>query len=371
MTAAEKILQKALIGSNIDTSQWNRIQAALRDRAFFSSKVESARMLHSMRAEAAKVAAGIKSESEVRRDLRQAFAAEGYRPKPGDEGTIKDLYTRHRLDTIIQTNVRQARGFVQYLDGISPGALAAFPAQELIRVRNSKAPRNWTKRWTDAGGKLRGGRMIALKTDPIWTKISAFGNPFPPYDWGSGMGIRDIKKSEAKALGVILDDEAKAEAAKRRDNVNLNGTLQAEISMRNDSSEAKKLISVFEDQIRFDGNTVKWQGELIRDVLKGKVKKAKLGRGFDGRNLSISHTIFKEHLSKHFGEAESHGNNKPLTPQDYDLLPTIWRSPDSVSKSKGNDHLTLLTMDGHTLNLFVHPKKGIVSFYKTKNPGGA
>ena len=37
MTAAEKIPQKALVASNLDSSQWNSIQAGLRDRAFFSS----------------------------------------------------------------------------------------------------------------------------------------------------------------------------------------------------------------------------------------------------------------------------------------------------------------------------------------------
>ena len=125
------------------------------------------------------------------------------------------------------------------------------------------------------------------------------------------------------------------------------------------------------DQIKFDGNAAHWQSELIQDVLKGTVKKAKLGIGFDGKNLSISHTIFKEHLAKHVGDAETHGKNIPLTPEDYDLLPTIWRNPESISYSKDNTHLTFTTFDGGFLHLFIHPNKGIVSFYKTKSPKGA
>lgn len=370
MTAAEKILQKALVGSNINSSQWNRIQAGLRDRAFFSSTVESTKMLHAMRGEVAAVAAGKKSASEVRRDMRQMLSADGYTPKPGEEGTIKDLYTKHRLDTVIDTNVRQARGFVQYMDGISPGALAAFPAQELVRVRDSKEKRDWAARWRKAGGQLRGGRMVALKTDPIWTKISAFGNPFPPFDWGSGMGLRDIKRSEAKSLGLVLDEAAKEEASKRLENVDLNGSLQAAIPMRDDSPEAEELRALFQDQVLFDKNVVHWRPELIQDVLKGNIRKAKLGAGFDGRSLSISHNIFREHLTKHIGETETHGLNVPLSPHDYDLLPTLWRRPDTVTNSKGNDHLTLETLEGNTLHLFVHPERGIVSFYKTK-PRGA
>jgi hypothetical protein len=40
-----------------------------------------------------------------------------------------------------------------------------------------------------AGGQIFGGRMIALKSDPIWTAISAFGTPYPPFDYNSGMWV--------------------------------------------------------------------------------------------------------------------------------------------------------------------------------------
>ena len=33
----------------------------------------------------------------------------------------------------------------------------------------------------------------------------------------------------------------------------------------------------------------------------------------------------------------------------------MWRNPDNVTKSKGNDHLTLDTLDVGILNLIVHP----------------
>ena len=34
MTAADKILQKALVGSGMDSRQWSAVQAGLRDRAY-------------------------------------------------------------------------------------------------------------------------------------------------------------------------------------------------------------------------------------------------------------------------------------------------------------------------------------------------
>jgi len=63
--------------------------------------------------------------------------------------------------------------------------------------------RDWPMRWEAAGGQFTNGRMAALKTDPIWAAISRFGDPFPPFDYGSGMGLRDIDREEAEALGLI------------------------------------------------------------------------------------------------------------------------------------------------------------------------
>lgn len=48
--------------------------------------------------------------------------------------------------------------------------------------------------------------MIALKNAPIWTAISAFGLPYAPFDFGSGMDVRDVDRDEAAALGLIDRD---------------------------------------------------------------------------------------------------------------------------------------------------------------------
>ena len=283
MTASEKILQKAVVTSGLDSSQWNQIQAGLRDRAFFSSQVESARFLHTARKLISERANGVKSESEIRRDLRELLAEEGYQPKTGEDiGTVKDLTTKRRLDLIIRTNVDQARGFVMHLQSNAPGAYAAAPAQELIRVQDRKEKRDWAKRWTDVGGKLINGRMIALKDDPIWSKISRFGNPFPPFDFGSGMGLRSIRKSEAIKLGLITADEVKSKVAELREQKAqkqspFNGNLEATIpELRQDSLCGKILKRNFGDQISIDNSVVKWQGNLIQDVLEGRREKARL-----------------------------------------------------------------------------------------------
>lgn len=370
MTAAERILSKALAASKIDSSQWASIQAGLRDRAFFISTVMEVRVAHETRELSAKVAAGELSASEFRDRVRKALSATGYEAKE-DEGTIKDLTTRRRLDLILQTNVRQARGYVQHLEATSQGALLAEPAYELIRVRERAQPRDWITRWKKAGGKIYpGARMIALKTDPIWVAISRFGNPFPPFDFGSGMGIRGIRRSEALQLGVITPETP----PQKPPEIHFNGSLQAEVPVRDDSQEAEKLRAFFGDQIDFRQNTAHWRGHLIDDVMQGKAKSVTLGRNEYGEQLKLSHNFFREHLAKHFGESEKDPRNVPLTKGDYELLPSMWREPDRraiLRDGAGTRHLTLDAFDHATLHLFWTKENGIRSFYKTKSQEGA
>lgn len=49
MTPADVVLRKALVASGIPSAQWESIRAGLRQRAFFSARIESMRMLSSAR----------------------------------------------------------------------------------------------------------------------------------------------------------------------------------------------------------------------------------------------------------------------------------------------------------------------------------
>lgn len=261
MTAAEKILKKALVGSSLNSREWNLVQAGLRDRAFISSQVESMRILHAARRMVADRAGGQLSASEIRRDLRKVISSTGYRPPEGKEGTLQDLYSKRRLDTIIRTNVEQARGYVRHLDGMKPGAFAAFPGQELIRVRERKEKRDWATRWKNAGGRFYNGRMIALRDDPIWERISVFGNPFPPFDWGSGMGVRAVSRRDSIALGVITDEAVreKVQSLKAEKPVSMNENLAVSVT----PEEESELRQAFGDQIAIENGEARWRDGLV------------------------------------------------------------------------------------------------------------
>lgn len=396
MTEAELILKKALVASNLDSSQWNQIQAGFRNRAFFSSRVASANILQALRDKAAEYAKGETDLSKIRMMMREDLRRLHYEPKEGEENTIHDLFSQARLDVIVKTNVAQARGYMQFAEGMSPGAFAAFPAQEFTRIRHSRRPRqDWPERWRKAGGKTFGGRMIALKDDPVWTRLSVFGNPFPPFDWGSGMGVLDVSRREALELGLVDDAgiRERVQELRQKPLPDFNRDMQATVpNLRSDSACGKILKRAFGDQVVIENSVVHWQGNLIRDVLAGSINKARLGmttpaalkkmsgklpqediEAFKSMNPSFNKTTFRQHAAKHYGGNEKRlKTNIPLDDADYDLMPAVWHNPDTIYPGDGHGAIfEMQTFDGNYLQLAVNAIKGFSSYYKTKNPLGA
>ncbi|MBR4939033.1 MAG: hypothetical protein IKZ22_09205 [Kiritimatiellae bacterium] len=372
MSPADIILRKALVASGLNTAGWSTIQAGIRNRAFFSSQVNQAKIVYAMHQNVAALVGSGKSPSEVRRDLRAYLESIGY--DAGDSrGTIKDLTTKARLDVMMKTNADQAKGYASHLRATTIGAILAFPAYEFVRVQQRKLPRNWDARWMNAakavgfeGVSRDPSKKIALKTSPIWSQLSRFGNPFPPFDFNSGMSVRDVPKSKCREIGLLGPDEQ----PKIPQPPDFNGNLTAQVPMRNDDPEAKRLKDIFGDQIRFDGDTVHWQGELIQDVLSGKAKKANLGIGFDGSKLSLSHQFFIEHGGKHLDPNEPYAH---LTKQEFELLPSLWRKPDRILKTRdpNRTQIELDTLDGGSIVAIVDKRNGLKSIQKRISPGGS
>ena len=386
MTAADKILQKALVGSDLDSREWSAIQAGLRDRAFFSAKVEEARILAEARRMCADVADGRMDASEFRRDMRKVLDQTGY-AAPG--GGIRDMRTRARLDLVLDTQVRQARGWAQWKEATTAGALAAFPAQELVRVRQVKVERKWRERWTANGGRLFGGRMVALKNDPVWTRISRFGTPYPPFDFNSGMGVEDVDWDEAVELGLLKDDDPPPKMEDR----GFNDGLSVKLPVGQERETDQMLRAAFGAQVSIDkDNVAHWNEHLIRDMLDGTGQaNAPLGKGLynpdllkaisdedlrrraGNTGLTISTQWMATHAQKHVAPSGKGGANMPLNPGDFELIPSLWRKPDGVEvHSKDELELWLDTLDGGRLKLGMNLRKGSpTTFFKQKMAAGA
>ena len=212
---------KSVLPTTASSAQLKQIAPELRERAMFSARTTNARYLEKINNLVTRIVSPetiVDPETGERRparpgeymdiasarlELKKALAAIGYQPDPDKRGGLQDLSSDIRLDTILETNVDMARGYGTWKQGQEPMILDLWPAQELCRQESRDEPRDWQTRWVQAGGKLYGGRMIALKNSPIWTAISEFGLPYPPFDYRSGMGVRDVRRDEAVKLGVI------------------------------------------------------------------------------------------------------------------------------------------------------------------------
>ena len=220
---------RSLLRTTGKTADLARLEPAIRERAVFSATVTNAEFLDRIDRGITELLDGKTDQAALRTGLKNVLRNIGYTQDAARAGTLEDLRSDRRLNLIIETNVEMARGYGQWTQGQQPDVLDEWPAQELVRVRHSEVPRDWAQRWADAGGMFYDGRMIALKTSPIWRAISRFGLPYPPFDFNSGMDVVDIDRDEAEAIGLI--DPATVLVPESRD---FNADLQASPNLRSE-----------------------------------------------------------------------------------------------------------------------------------------
>lgn len=195
---------RSILPTSLSSAELARIEPELRERARFSAGVTMAEHIQRLDDVVREIIEGKLDFATAKLALKEELDALGYQPSVEDRDTIKDLRSDKRRALQLQVNTRQAQGYGAWLQGQDPDVLDQWPAQELFRAEDREQPRAWLERWVTAGGKLsEGDRMIALKNDPIWEKISAFGVPYPPFDFQSGMDVRDVDRREAESLGLI------------------------------------------------------------------------------------------------------------------------------------------------------------------------
>jgi hypothetical protein len=152
--------------------------------------------------------------------MKQHLASIGYQPDPTKLGTLQDLSSDRRLNLIISTQTAMAHGYGQHVQTQTPIALNLYPAQELFRAITPRGRgRPWAARWNAARATSasessatlatddNNGPFFAQKNDPIWTALSTFGNPYPPFDYSSGMRVRDVSRPVAIQMGILLPDQ--------------------------------------------------------------------------------------------------------------------------------------------------------------------
>lgn len=244
--------QKRLLPTSLSAEELSRLEATVRVRGIFSARTTMGEHLQVIRDQVGSMLDGGTDLATARLRLKESLQRLGYRAAEGEQGTLKDLSSDLRRDLVIRQNVAMAQGFGQWKQEQNPAFLDAWPAREFVRDRASREPRpDWPQRWERAGGRFYGGRMIAVKDSPVWTKLSRFGTPWPPFDYGSGMGVEDISRREAIDLGVISRDQV----------------VEPATTEFNDGLEARPQITdgeLREAVLRDLGAEFEWDGQTLR-----------------------------------------------------------------------------------------------------------
>lgn len=268
--AAEMIRRKTPVGSAMTAAEWEQVAGEVRFRSMFSAQVEDERLLTEMQArlqaridlakrDGRTMDRGVFIE-EMRDELRRA----GYRRPDGvKRGSLRDMKSTRRLGLIWDMNLEQAQGYARWRADMTVDGLENEPCYELIRVAMRLEHRDWPTIWAQNGGQFYDGygsnddypnspgRMIALKTSDIWRKISRFGTPWPPYDWGSGMGLRGIDRSESDGFGITTPQQTFIPQ-----NTPFNDNLQASVAGINDDGRAR-LLESFQGEVELVSDTLR------------------------------------------------------------------------------------------------------------------
>ena len=253
--AIDKLDDKSLIGSQLSSSEWSDVPVELRDRAFFSSRVESVQQLQRMQNLIGDFLAGehisngpnetllsVGSRAAFVNQMQQYLAASGIDRTTGD---LQDITSQPRLGIIFDTQVRSAQDFGHWKQGMDPDLLDAFPAQRFIRVQDVKEPRQSHEQYQD---------QVYLKTDPIWQLVinHDFGVPWGPWGWGCGHDVEDVDRPTAERLNLLRPGQ-RLQPSKFGFNHNLGASIK-----RLDPDLVDKLRGAFGNQITIQGDMIRW-----------------------------------------------------------------------------------------------------------------
>lgn len=216
MTLAERILAKTPLPTHLDSVTIRaRVAQQIREQAFFSAQMTLGGYLKDLQRLLAAYADGQMDASQVRIRARAKLDELGFSTVATG---LQDPRSPARLNLILKTNEQMAAGMAQRDLGADPLLLKAFPAWELVSGGYRRVHRtDWPRRWQAAGdavawrGALKGKRMVALKTSPIWAALGegaggfkdTLGNPYPPFAFGSSYEWSELSILEAQDLGLV------------------------------------------------------------------------------------------------------------------------------------------------------------------------
>lgn len=302
--ALKLLREKRRVPTALSSADLRELAAEVKRAALFGARMTQIRPLQALLEGLTAMLEGKGNVADAKLLMTEVYAALGYDPeaggfpqdKPGTvppalRGSLRDLSSQKRMELTITTNYRMVanEAFVKRTTEDEQRRYQ-FPCYELVRIGPRRTPRgfvrrngalkpvpgeDWPARFVAAGGELyeRGTRMIAPKGSDVWIKLGegaggykdTLGNPFAPFAFGSGYGLREVPRAECLLIGVIEEGD---EAAKMP--VTLQKALKAQAKQID-----PKILSQFDDlELEDDGEWLR----LARE------KRAKAEAAYQMRN---------------------------------------------------------------------------------------
>jgi len=275
--AIDSMDARSPVGSRMNSREWETTAAEVRDKAFWISTLEDERVLAdaqrrireaiAQQRDTAAAGGRVMERGRFVLEMQDILDEVGYQPDPEKRGTLQDLSSSRRLSLVYAMNLDMAQGFANWKAKQNEVSLTRAPAQELIRVEARRERRDWPRIWAENGGKFYGepssdypyapGRMMAPVNDRIWAAISRFDTPWPPFDWGSGMGLRAVRRRNAIELGVIGENDPPPSPQDKPFTANLRASVKGL-----DVPARQRIQKKLGDTLAFDGD----EASYVRDL---------------------------------------------------------------------------------------------------------
>ena len=227
--AIRRLGKKKPVARKLSSKQWAAMPTQIRERAYFTSNVESMKFLNRSQKMIKDYLAGAREMvttpdgrrvSALKKTSRADFVYEmqklaketglGNVLPPGEDMSrdmitrTKDIASESRLNLIFDTQTQQAQSYGYYKQGQDPAILDAYPAQRFIRAEQRKEPRPLHQ---------RNRNEVRRKDDmEFWLRmndqsIGGLGVPFGPWGFNSGMDVEDVRRDKAIQMGLIEKNE--------------------------------------------------------------------------------------------------------------------------------------------------------------------
>jgi hypothetical protein len=226
LQAVKKLGSKSIIARSLSHEQWQDVPLAIRDRAFFSARIEDCRFLQAARDMIMDNLTGARQDVTLPSGEETTMLSTGDRATfvkqaqalatqyglgdvipPGTDrearGLIErttDLQSVTRLRLIFDTQLYSAEGYGWWKQGNDQDILDAYPAQRFIRAFPVQTPRPLH---AENEGKVRLKSDLAFWKAMNDRKIGGFGVPWGPFGFNSGMDVEDVTREEAEKLGLL------------------------------------------------------------------------------------------------------------------------------------------------------------------------